>query len=83
MSKRKTLFIGLQVLAIAVFVGMALACQSTAPVAQNFERQNHSACGGPDYVFMGHLGNMSACSSACQAAGLGSPCMSEGNCFCK
>ncbi len=83
MSKKKTLFIGLQVLAIVVFVGMALACQSTAPAAQNIERQYRSACGGPDYVFMGQQSDLSACSSACQAAGLGSPCMSEGNCFCK
>ena len=83
MSKKKTLFIGLQLIAIAVFVGMALACQTTAPVSQNIARQERSACGSPDYVFMGQQSDLSACSSACRAAGLGSPCMDSGNCFCK
>lgn len=83
MSKKKTLFIGLQVLAIAVFVGMALACKTAAPVADSMERQQRSACGGPDYVFMGQQSDLSACTSACRAAGLGSPCVANGNCFCK
>ena len=83
MSKKTTLFIGLQVLAIAVFVGMALACKTAAPVSENIERQHRDACGGPDYVFMGQQTDLSACSSACQAAGLGSPCVTNGNCFCK
>ena len=84
MFKKKALFIGLQVFAIAVFVGMALACK-TAAVAERptIERQNRGACGSADYVFMGQYAEMSACSNACRTAGLGSPCIANGNCFCK
>ena len=84
MSKKKTLFIGLQVLAITVFVGMALACKTTAlPGGPTIERQYRSACGSPDYVFMGQYADLPSCSSVCRAAGLGSPCVANGNCFCK
>lgn len=85
MSKKKSLFIGLQVLAIAVFVGMALACKSNEAVAEGktLERSERGACGNPDYVFIGEQGNLAACTSACHSAGLGSPCYANGNCFCK
>ena len=86
MCKKKTLIIGLQVLVIAVFVGMALACKTNAnlaPQAPSMERESRGACGNPDYVFMGQQPDLSACSRACQAKGLGSPCYANGNCFCK
>ena len=85
MSKKTFLIISLQVFAIATFVGMALACKSSEPVvaAPKMERDNRGACGHADYVFMGNFDNMSACSAACSSAGLGSPCLAGGNCFCK
>ncbi len=85
MSKKTLLIISLQVVAIAAFVGMALACKSGEAVVASpkLERDNRSACGHPDYVFMGNFDSMSACSSACSSAGLGSPCLEGGNCFCK
>ena len=85
MFKKTTLIIGLQVLVLAVFVGMALACKTDAAAVQSprTERVNRGACGHPDYVFMGQQTDLSSCTEACRAAGLGSPCLTEGNCYCK